>query len=585
MRFFAPQMLALLIFWAIVPFIVVFAMKISRKQIEKAFSQYMLEKLTVGLSKSKQKIKFILIWIATFFFILALARPQLGVHEEAMPSQGLDIVFLLDVSNSMLTEDIVPSRLKKAKHIIRNFVEKFSGDRVGIVAFAGSSYPAVPLTTDYEYIKQNLEVIDQSIIKNQGTDFKKALETGLSMLDRGGLNEISQENESGQGHSRVMIILSDGEDNEGEEQAVYPLLKKKGVTSYSIGIGSTKGGAIPFRDQNGQLQGYKKDRSNNMVLSKLETKVLEAAASQTGGKYYNASTNEGEVDEILSLVSGMDRVEGAGKRVMVYEEIFQIPLLVGVILFLISLFINPFKFKIKESVLGILAFILLIANAQASTYQEYKESSDGVKAYKEGDYSEAIRKFGNAQAENPDQLKHHMNLGDAFYKSESYEAAAREFLQVLNSKDGNEAAKGAYNLGRSFEGAKNLDAAMQAYQTGLDRLRSESKPDKEVEERIKRALEQVQQQKQKQKQEQQDKDKNKDQDENDQNKDQKEEDKKDQKEKKFKNPKPKFKAEKIEEEQAKKILKQLGEQEKKTQKKMMQNKNDKVKDEPIEKDW
>ena len=237
MRFFAPQMLILIFAWAVIPFAVLIAMKTALKQIEKAFSKPMIEKLTIGLSKPKQKTKFILIWIATLFFILALARPQMGVHEEAMPSQGLDLVFLLDVSNSMLTEDIVPSRLKKAKHIIRNFVEKFSGDRAGIVAFAGSSYPAVPLTTDYEYIKQNLEVIDEKIIKNQGTDFKKAFETGLAMLDRGGLNDAEIDKETNS-HSRVMIVLSDGENNEGEEQSVYPQLKKKGIVAYSIGIGS-----------------------------------------------------------------------------------------------------------------------------------------------------------------------------------------------------------------------------------------------------------------------------------------------------------------------------------------------------------
>ncbi len=584
MRFYAPQMLMLILGWALIPFVVTFATRISLKQIESAFSKQMIKKLTIGFSKTKQRLRFILIWFATLFFIIALARPQLGVHDEAVPSRGLDIVFMLDVSNSMLTEDIVPSRLKKAKHIIRNFVEKFSGDRAGIVAFAGSSYPAIPLTSDYDFIKQNLEVIDEKIIKNQGTDFKKALETGIALLDRGGLSDVETDKET-QSHSRVMIILSDGEDNEGEEKGVYPLLKRKGVVVYSIGIGSTKGGPIPFRDQNGQMLGYKKDRSGNMVLSKLETKALESAASKTDGKYYNASTNEGEVDEILSLVSGLDRVDGVGRRVMVYEEMFQIPLLIGIVLYLIALFLSLFKTAGKNTanILFVLAALAIQPTVvKASDYQEYKESKEGMQSYRDGDYADAIRRFGNAQAENPNELKHHMNLGDAYFKSESFDSAAREFLQVLNSKTGNEAAKGAYNLGRSFEGAKNLDAALQAYQTGLDRLKSEPEPDREVEAKIKRALEQVQQQKQQQKQNQdQDKDKeNKDQ--NDQNKDQ---DKKDQKEKKYKNPKPKFKAEKIDEEQAKRILKQLGEQEKKTQKKVMQNKNEKVKDDPIEKDW
>ncbi len=588
MRFFYPQAFWLFLGILILLFLGLLLEKHAHKKLRKFATQTLLSTLLKGDPRGRRKLKLILACLALSFAVFALARPQLGTKEEIQPSEGLDIVFLLDVSNSMLAEDVAPNRLKKAKHIIKNFLERLSGDRAGIVAFAGSAYPAVPLTTDYEFIKQTLEILDEKAITNQGTMFAKAVQVGMELLEKGGLSETPADSHIGlqqESSSRVMIILGDGESHEGEEKKHHDKLKELGIRIYSIGLGSTKGGPIPMRDENSTLHGYKKDSSGNLIHTKLEKTDLETLASKTGGKFFYASSNEGEVEEIISSLKSLDRTEGAGKRVIVYEEFFQYPLIFGIALFLIMLGLREAK-----TVVLFVGILFIPFSAQATnSVQEYQATKKGVKAYENKDYSEAIQNFGKAQALNPDATNQHLNLGDALLKGGLPEGAVSEFEHVTKSKDINESAKGSYNLGKAYAAkqdqsssgasnmsspeASNMEMALRSLQAGLDRLKQDpQKADTEIYSRIKRALEATQQQKN-QPSQQQKEGKNQDQD------------KQNQEPKQYRNPKPKFKAEKISEDDAKRILKQLQEQEQKTQKRVLREKTNKPKDEKNLKDW
>lgn len=610
MRFLNPRMLWMLapvIF--ILPMIWYFLEKKASEQFVRFASAALLAHMLRGGSfrqiEARRRTRFILGLLALALSIIALARPQLGVREETIQSEGLDMVFLLDVSNSMLAEDIVPSRLKKAKHIIRNFVDRLSGDRAGVVAFAGSAYPAVPLTTDYDFLRQTLEVLDENSVANQGTDLLRGLQVGMDLLIRGGLNDAddpSRQQEDANAASRVVIVVSDGEAHEGEEAKLASKLKEAGIKVFTIGVGSLKGAPIPLRDQNGTMREYKKDMMGNMILTKLESANLEAIASNTGGKYYAASSNEGEVEEILSELSSLDRVKGGGRRVIVYDEIFQYPLALAVVLLLLMLALRQTKgahirreASSGASITAIwLAFFITAAcgvstNSYATSYTEYSSSKRGLDAYNEKDYAGAIQEFGKAQANNPDSFQQHMNLGDALLKSGSADGAASEFLAASKSKNPAEGARGAYNLGKAFEESKDFERAMRAYQTGLDRLSEDPRSDPEVELKIKRALEQAVQKKQQQQQQQQqqkNQDQNKDSKGQGQN-DQQNQDQKKEKDQKYEigKRKPEFKAEKLNESDAKKILKQLQEQEQKSQQRVMRSKTGKPKDAKPEKDW
>ena len=613
MRFFWPNILWLCLpIWLILPMIWIVMENRAAKQLSRFASPQLLTLLLRGGTPQqlagRRRTRFIFGLLALLCTIIAVARPQLGVREETIPSEGLDIVFLLDVSNSMLTEDIVPSRLKKAKHIVRNFIDRLSGDRAGIVAFAGSAYPAVPLTTDYEFLKQTLDVLDESSVANQGTDLAKGLEVSHDLLMRGGVTEdddaAHQQSESA--GSRIIIIVSDGESHEGEEAKLAAKLKERGIRVFTIGVGSIKGGPIPLRDQSGYSRGFKKDSGGNIILTKLESANLEAIASKTDGKYYAASSNEGEVEEILSQLSSMERTQGGGRRVIVYDEIYQYPLAAGVLFLMIMLMLREARAAPSEddddtrkssgspgdkAVVAQIAIGLLLLGglpgksnvAMASSLNEYNSTKKGVEAYEDKDFASAIQHFGKAQASDPESATHHMNLGDAMLKSGSVDGAVSEFNSVMKSKNATEAGRGAYNLGKTYEEAKDFEKAMRSYQAGLDRLAVDPKSDSEVEQRIKRALEQAVQKKQQQQQQQQQQGQN-------QNPGQGKDDAKEQKDKqnpKYDIPKrkPEFKAERLTEGDAKRLMKQLQEQEKKSQQRVMRAKTGKPKDDKITKDW
>ncbi|MBI3542254.1 MAG: tetratricopeptide repeat protein [Deltaproteobacteria bacterium] len=312
----------------------------------------------------------------------------------------------------------------------------------------------------------------------------------------------------------------------------------------------------------------------------------------------------------------MDRTQGAGRRVIVYDEIFQYPLGLAVVFMLVLLALRDTPkaaaaeesepaeaepgrpaakgAKLPEATLG-LALVFLgwaalqpsEARAAARTLGEYSDTKKGVESYEDKDYAAAVQHFGKAQASNPESGKHHMNLGDALLKAGSVEGAVQEFTAASKDKDPIEGARGAFNLGKTFEEAKDFEKALRAYQQGLDRLAEDPKSDSEVEARIKRALEQAIQKKQQQQQQQQQqqgqgggqgggKDDKKEQ-----------QDKKEKENQKYEisKKKPQFKDEKLSEGDAKRLLKQLQEQEKKSQQRVMRAKTGKPKDDKITKDW
>lgn len=593
MRWLAPQILWFLPALCLLPLIWRFLEQRARKKLSHFASPQILPVLLRDVDLKRRRTRFVFGFMALISAVLALARPQMGAREEVLSSEGLDMAILVDVSNSMLAEDVVPSRLKKARHIVKNFVDRLSGDRVGLVAFAGSAYPAVPLTTDYDFLRQTLDVLDEASIANQGSNLARALEVGSQLLVRGGANDENEPNveEPNDSASRVIIVISDGEATEGEESTLVSKLKQLGIKVFTIGVGSSKGAPIPIRDQMGYLRGYKKDSSSNMVHTKLETKNLESIASKTGGQYYNASANEGEVEEILSRLSSFERKEGEGRRVVVYEELYQYPLAFAVFLFLYMLGLKESRArsarKTKDLAAAFAIFTLATNAHAAGSITEYDETRKGLQAYEQKDYAGAVQSFGKAQAANPESSTHRMNLGDAFLQSGSPEAAVSEFEQVTKSKDGNEAARGAYNMGKAYEAQKNFEKALQSYQTGLNRLNEVGeKADPEVELRIKRALEQAEQQKQQEKEKQQGKG------DGDQQKEQQDQNGKDQKDKEqqqksatIPRQKPKFKQEKLSETDAKRIMQQLQEQEKKSQQRVMRNKSGKPERDKNDKDW
>ncbi|MCM2321627.1 MAG: VWA domain-containing protein [Oligoflexia bacterium] len=521
------------------------------------------------------------IWLlAVAFALLALARPQWGKHEETLQVSGLDIMLVLDVSNSMEVEDVPPSRLKKAKHLIRTLVDKLKGDRVGVVAFAGSSYVASPLTTDTEYAVEAVDLLVPRMVLNQGTDIGLGLETARKSLERGAEEPANtRENGNRKVDSQAVILISDGEDHEEAALQAADEFRKAGIKLYVLGVGTEKGGPVPLRDETGALQGFKRDLRGQPVVSSFKPEALLGIAAAGGGKYWNVTANETEVDELLADMGALSRTDYAEKRIVVYQDRYQYPLAVAVLLLVLELSL-ALKRPVARAAGSVVLAVIAGGGLQGClpSLQDYTENEKGVQAFQEGKIDEAKRRFGEAQARNPESPELRFNQGavqaqegDAESAIQSYSGTARE---ALRKGDAALAGKGLFNLGALLSKKGDLKGAVEAYLGAIEAARRSKDPTLEQEARknIELLLQQQQQQKQQQKQQQQqqqqqEQKKKEEQEQQQQQQKQEQQDKKDQ-EKYEKTQKQKFRSAKLSDEDAERVMAELKNRERQLQQRL-----------------
>jgi len=476
------------------------------------------------------------IWLAaTAFAILALARPQWGKHEEIVQVTGLDIIIALDVSNSMEVEDVSPSRSKKAKHLIRSFLDRLGGDRVGVVAFAGSAYLATPLTTDLGYVAETIDILGPKMVTNQGTDIGFALETAARALERG-----AEEGEKKAGddslRSRVVILISDGEDHRKGAIDEAKLLGTSGAKVYVLGIGTEKGGPIPTRDDSGQLFGYKRTRKGDPVISGFKPDALKKIAKEAGGRYWPVTASETEIDEILADVGALDRTEFSEKRKVTYEDRFQIPLMIALLLFLIELSVPArrlkkvpakaaaapaalFPLSFAVSLLSFAVSLLSFAvshlgfasgpalavegpswQAPRKAVDVWSKTKKGVEAFTDGKDEEAQKNFEEAQSLDPSKPELLFNQGVVQGKKGDAEAAVLNYGQAAEMAreqgNGQVAAGAQYNLGNALARKGDFANALKLYLNALDESKKANDP--ALESDIRKNIELLRKQKQEQ---------------------------------------------------------------------------------------
>ena len=294
-RFAHPHFLYLL---NLVPVLIVlywFAFRAKRRAMERFGKSELLEKLTRSVSRKKQVWKAVLITLAFTGLILAFARPQLGTRMRTVEREGQDILIALDVSLSMLAEDIKPNRLEKAKHEIASLIDRMEGDRIGLIAFAGKAFVQCPLTLDYGAAKMFLDVMDSNLIPVPGTAVGEAIQKAITSF-------VEKERKH-----KVLILITDGEDHVGKPVEMAAAASKEGVVIYCVGIGSSKGVPIPMKNERGEMTGFKKDENGEVVMTKLDELTLEKVALETGGKYYRASPGEVELEKIYDDIGMMEK--------------------------------------------------------------------------------------------------------------------------------------------------------------------------------------------------------------------------------------------------------------------------------------
>jgi Ca-activated chloride channel homolog len=287
----------------------------------------MLARLAGGASIPRRILKMLLATLAVAFLIVAIARPQWGAKMELVQRKGLDIVIAVDVSLSMLAEDIRPNRLARSKQEIQRFVERLEGDRAALVAFAGDAFLQCPLTSDYNAFRIFLDVLEPGLIESPGTDISRAMETALQAFP------------PGEGKHRVMVLLTDGEDHGGRALAIAEEAAKAGVVIYTVGIGSEGGVPIPVRDASGQRT-YKRDRDGAVVTTKLDPELLASVARMTGGEFYHAQPGRFELLDVLKKINAMEKRTLDSQQLSRFEERYQLPLAIAFALLVLEMLIS-----------------------------------------------------------------------------------------------------------------------------------------------------------------------------------------------------------------------------------------------------
>jgi Ca-activated chloride channel family protein len=290
-----------------------------RRRLEKMIGFSLAPKLTTEFSRGKSILR--AVWLMGFFTfgILAVARPQWGTQLQTVHRHGVDIIVALDTSYSMNTEDVAPNRLQKAKGEIRRFMERSEGDRIGLVSFAGTAIVQCPLTLDHGAVRLFLEASNAGMIPEPGTSLASAIGTATSAF-------IEKERKY-----KALVLFTDGEDLEGKVNKAVSKARDAGVVIYAVGIGTSQGMPIPIRDSKGDVVEYRKDPDGKVVVSSLDERSLAEIAGQTGGRYFKATTSEGEIESLYNEISELEKKELESKLFQNFEDQFQYPLALAIL--------------------------------------------------------------------------------------------------------------------------------------------------------------------------------------------------------------------------------------------------------------
>jgi len=335
MSFSKPEAFFLLLL--LIPLVFLFFYNFRRKKrlLSQFFSEPANKKLSFRSGREIDFFKASLIVLALLFFITALAGPEWGEMFENVDIRGVEMIFLLDTSNSMVAEDLKPNRLEVAKQLIINIVEEFNSDYVSLINFAGVAYIQCPLTIDYEAFNLLTQASIISPDEEQGTDFATALNLSLKSF------------KSAKESKKVVILITDGEDQEGLWPEIVSELKKQNIIVFTVGVGVISGAPIPLKNKEGEITGWKKDKKGNIVKTRLDENILIQVASRTGGQYFRL-TDVSSIDIFVKNLKTFER-SVLSKRVKLKKiKRFHYPLILGIILLIIEMMLTEKQLKWKK---------------------------------------------------------------------------------------------------------------------------------------------------------------------------------------------------------------------------------------------
>jgi Ca-activated chloride channel family protein len=406
--------------------------------------------------------------------VAALAGPKWGFHWQEVRREGIDLIIAIDTSRSMLATDVKPNRLERAKLAVLDLVRLLDGDRIGLVAFAGTAFLECPLTLDYAAFERSLQAVQVGLIPRGGTALARAIDTSLEGF------------EARQGKHEALILITDGEDNEGGVEEAAKRAADRGVKIYSVGIGTSEGELVPAGPGE---EGYVKDRQGQVVKSRLDEKTLEQIALTTGGAYVRGLGAALGLDEVFrDHIAKMERREVASTLERRYEDRFQIPLAAALILLVLETLVTDRKQPPKRArLLGRLTaygrrmrpapslVVLIITMPMLVGWLDPPgdRAAEGNRLYESGKYEEAAARYGEGLVDDPESMLLQFNLGTALYKQGKYAEALNSFTKVAAAGNEEWIARAAHNLGNthyqlgSAAEEKDPQAAIASYEQAL----------------------------------------------------------------------------------------------------------------------
>ena len=517
-RFEDPIYLWLLVLIPILALVRFVTYRNQKKRLRKFGDLKLLKALMPDVSHFRPRVKFWLLLVALALLIVMLARPQMGTKISQEKRTGIETIIALDISNSMLAEDIVPSRLDRSKMMVENLVDHFTNDKIGLIVFAGDAFVQLPITSDYVSAKMFLSSIDPSMMATQGTDIAIAINMAVS--------SFTQE----EGIGKAVIVITDGEDHEGGALEAAEEAKKKGMSVYVLGVGSTQCAPIPIPGTGD----YMKDNTGNTVMSALNEEMCRQVAQAGGGVYIHVENNSAAQQQLDNELDKLSKKETSTTVYSDFDEQFQAFGILALLLLIIEICIfdrrNPLLKNLslfsKKKVAAVL-LLLVAMSVSAQTDRQYIRQ--GNKQFNAGDYPNAEVSYRKAVEKNPKNPQAVYNLGNALMAQKKDSAAIEQF-QNASKLETNPLRKyqSFHNMGVICQSHKMYGEAIEAYKNALrlnpadDETRYNlilCKHEKEKQDQNKQNQDQNKQdQKQDDKKDQQKQDQNKDKDKQDQKK-------------------------------------------------------------------
>lgn len=558
-------------------FIVLFRQK--TKRLGRLIHRNLTRHLAPDVSAGKSGVKHVFLTLGLGCLLLALADPQVGTRLEEVKREGIDLFVALDVSLSMKAEDIRPNRLEKAKRDVSNLLEKLQGDRVGLIVFAGDAFVQFPLTSDYSAADLFISAVDVDAVPTPGTRIASAIELALKSFPA----DVPTQ--------KAIIVVTDGENNEGDVIAAVEEANSRGVKVYTVGMGTAEGGPIPIYNAESSRVDYKRDRNGSIVLTKLDESTLQQIAAAAGGSYRRATSGGNEIDDLFDEISALEKTEFEAKQVTGYESMYQYPLAIAIMFLLLEVALSERRGTVLRWLKRLLPVtavfsLLVLTSAEAEAQTHRSLVNKGNESYEEGRFADAEAEYKKALQENPVSPSATFNVGDAYYKQQRYDEAARSFQTfAATNKSPESSSQAMYNVGNTLFKQNKYQESVDAYKQAL----RVNPHDDEARYNLELAKEKLKQQQQQNKNQQQKQNQQKNQDQQQQNQnqqqkqDQQQQQNQQQNQQQQQQPQPQIaEKNKMPKDQADRILEALRNSEKEIQKQLRKREGTRIR---TEKDW